>query len=112
MDEHKGSQGVGLQIIVIPGRLAKARSISLSAPQLAACIGIAIVTVLALTAALYWLTLRFSADARVPFVEQVVLAAQRAENAKSREFVQQNLNAMAVKLGELQAQLTRLDALG
>src|SRR4029078_13218485 len=27
-------------------------------------------------------------------------------------FMQQNLNAMAVKIGEMQAQLTRLDALG
>lgn len=110
--EQRGSQGVGLQIIVIPGRLAKARTISLSAPQLVAYVGLTLAMILALTVALYWVTLRYSAEARVPFVEQVVLAAQRAENAKSREFVQQNLNAMAVKLGELQAQLTRLDALG
>ena len=65
-----------------------------------------------LTAALYWFTLRLSAAAKMPFVEQVLLSAQRAENVKSREFIQQNLNAMAVKLGEMQAQLTRLDALG
>ena len=30
----------------------------------------------------------------------------------TRVFVQQNLNSMAMKLGEMQAQLTRLDALG
>ncbi|MGA8050476.1 MAG: M23 family metallopeptidase, partial [Burkholderiales bacterium] len=65
-----------------------------------------------LTAALYWFTLRLSAAAKMPFVEQVLLSAQRAETVKSREFIQQNLNAMAVKLGEMQAQLTRLDALG
>jgi murein DD-endopeptidase MepM/ murein hydrolase activator NlpD len=101
-----------LQIIVIPGRLAKARSISLSLPQLVASVMLAVGLLVGLTAALYWITLRVSPETRMPFVEQVVLAAQRAENAKSREFVQQNLNAMAVKLGEMQAQLTRLDALG
>lgn len=101
-----------MQIIVIPGRLAKARSISLSLPQLVAGIMLAVGLLIGLTAALYWITLRFSPETKMPFVEQVVLAAQRAENAKSREFVQQNLNAMAVKLGEMQAQLTRLDALG
>ena len=41
-----------------------------------------------------------------------MLAAQEAEAERARAFVQQNLNAMAVKLGEMQAQLTRLDALG
>jgi murein DD-endopeptidase MepM/ murein hydrolase activator NlpD len=101
-----------LQIIVIPGRLAKARSISLSPPQLIAAVMLAVGFLVGLTAALYWITLRLSPETRMRFVEQVVLAAQREEDAKSREFVQQNLNAMAVKLGEMQAQLTRLDALG
>ncbi len=41
-----------------------------------------------------------------------MLAAQQGETERSREFMQQNLNAMAVKLGEMQAQLMRLDALG
>jgi len=97
---------------VIPGRLAKARSISLSLPQLVAAAMLVFCLLAGLTAALYWFTLRLSAAAKMPFVEQVLLSAQRAENVKSREFIQQNLNAMAVKLGEMQAQLTRLDALG
>jgi len=101
-----------LQIIVIPGRLAKARSISLSLPQLVAAAMVVFCLLAGLTAALYWFTLRLSAAAKMPFVEQVLLSAQRAETVKSREFIQQNLNAMAVKLGEMQAQLTRLDALG
>ena len=101
-----------MQIIVIPGRMAKARSVSLSTPQLIAGVLLAVGLLIGLTAAMYWVTLRFSPGTRMPFVEQVVLAAQRAESARSREFMQQNLNAMAVKLGEMQAQLTRLDALG
>jgi murein DD-endopeptidase MepM/ murein hydrolase activator NlpD len=64
------------------------------------------------TAALYWFTLRYAAELRIPVLQQLVLASQEAEAERGRAFVQQNLNAMAVKLGEMQAQLTRLDALG
>src|SRR6476661_3757740 len=63
------------------------------------------------TVGLYWLTLRY-ADARIPGLQQLILAASEAEAERDRTFVQQNLNAMAVKLGEMQAQLTRLDSLG
>jgi murein DD-endopeptidase MepM/ murein hydrolase activator NlpD len=61
---------------------------------------------------LYWLTLHYVADTRIPVLQQLVLSAKHAEDERARAFVQQNLNAMAVKLGEMQAQLTRLDALG
>jgi murein DD-endopeptidase MepM/ murein hydrolase activator NlpD len=64
------------------------------------------------TAALYWLTLRYATEFRIPVLQRLVLAAQEAEAERGRTFLQQNLNAMAVKLGEMQAQLTRLDALG
>src|SRR6185503_7342298 len=73
-------------------------------------LGLAIVVGLA--GALYWLSLRFAADLKIPLVHELVLAAQKNETERSREFMQQNLNAMAVKIGEMQAQLTRLDALG
>jgi len=68
--------------------------------------------VIGLAGALYWLSLRFAADLKIPLVHQLVLAVQKGESERSREFMQQNLNAMAVKIGEMQAQLTRLDALG
>ena len=66
----------------------------------------------ALTVGLYWVTFRFATDIKVPLVQELVLSAQQGEAARARQFVEQNLNAMAVKLGEMQAQLARLDALG
>jgi len=101
-----------VQVILIPSRLAKARSVSLSLRHLAAAAAIGVATVVALAGALYWLSLRFAADLKIPLVHQLVLAVQKSESERSREFMQQNLNAMAVKIGEMQAQLTRLDALG
>ncbi|OGA74917.1 MAG: peptidase M23 [Betaproteobacteria bacterium RIFCSPLOWO2_12_FULL_65_14] len=101
-----------MQIILISDRLAKARSLSLSLPHLALTALAAVLLILAGTAALYWLTLRYASESRIPVLERMLLAANEAEAARGRVFVQQNLNAMAVKLGEMQAQLTRLDALG
>jgi murein DD-endopeptidase MepM/ murein hydrolase activator NlpD len=101
-----------LQVILISSRLAKARSVTLSLRHLALAAALGLGTVLCLAGALYWLSLRFAADLKIPVVHQLVLAAQKGEAERSREFMQQNLNAMAVKIGEMQAQLTRLDALG
>jgi murein DD-endopeptidase MepM/ murein hydrolase activator NlpD len=72
----------------------------------------ALALLLGATAALYWLTLRYAAEVRLPALQQLVAAAQQAEAERERVFVQQNLNSMAMKLGEMQAQLTRMDAVG
>jgi murein DD-endopeptidase MepM/ murein hydrolase activator NlpD len=101
-----------VQIILISDRLAKARSVSLSLRHLIGTALFALVLVCGATAGLYWLTLRYASEVRVPALQRLVLAAQEAEAERGRTFVQQNLNAMAVRLGEMQAQLTRLDALG
>ena len=101
-----------MQVILISSRLAKARSLSLSLRHVLVTATFGLAVVVGLTGALYWLSLRFAADLKIPLVHQLVLAAQKNESERSREFMQQNLNAMAVKIGEMQAQLTRLDALG
>jgi murein DD-endopeptidase MepM/ murein hydrolase activator NlpD len=101
-----------VQIIVIPSRLAKTRTLNVSTRHLVASLFAALVLLLAMTAGLYWVTFRFATDIKVPLVQELVLSAQKGEAERARQFVQQNLNAMAVKLGEMQAQLARLDALG
>jgi len=101
-----------VQVILISSRLAKARSLSLSLRHVLGSVVIGLAVVVGLTGALYWLSLRFSVELKIPLLRQLVLAAQQSESERSREFMQQNLNAMAVKIGEMQAQLTRLDALG
>jgi murein DD-endopeptidase MepM/ murein hydrolase activator NlpD len=101
-----------VQIILMSGRLGRARSLSLSARHLFGTAFVALVLLCAATAAVYWLTLRYAAELPIPALHKLVLAAQETDAERNRAFVQQNLNAMAVKLGEMQAQLTRLDALG
>ena len=101
-----------MQIILIPDRLARARTLNVSAFHLAVAGLLGFALLCASTAGLYWITIRNAADLRIPVLQKLVVAAQEAEAERARAFVQQNLNAMAVKLGEMQAQLTRLDALG
>lgn len=101
-----------MQIIVISDRLAKAKTLTLTTRHLFASALAGGMMLAGLTICLYVLTFRLAGDVKIPFVQQIVLAAQQGETQKASEFVQQNLNAMAVKLGEMQAQLTRLDAVG
>ncbi len=101
-----------MQIIVISDRLAKARTVTLTTRHLLVSGVVGVVTLIGLTIGLYALTLRIAGEVKVPYLQQIIEATQQGETQKAREFVQQNLNAMAVKLGEIQAQMTRLDALG
>ncbi|HEX7273614.1 MAG TPA: M23 family metallopeptidase [Casimicrobiaceae bacterium] len=59
-----------------------------------------------------YFTLRYAASINHPLLQAILLADQREEAQKAQEAVQGHLNAMAVKLGDLQAQLLRLDGLG
>jgi len=101
-----------VQIILISDRLARARSVHMSLRHLVGTAFAALLLLFVATATLYWLTLRYAAEVRLPALQQLVAAAQEAEGERERLFVQQNLNSMAMKLGEMQAQLTRMDALG
>jgi murein DD-endopeptidase MepM/ murein hydrolase activator NlpD len=101
-----------LQIILISDRIGKVRTLALSRRHLVLSAAAALLGVAGLAAVLYWAGLRFAVEFRVPAIRELLLATEKRESERAREFVQQNLNVMAVKLGEMQAQLTRLDALG
>ena len=101
-----------MQIILIPSRLAKARTVTLSL-RLSVLVTLLCLSLLsALAAGMYWMLLREAARFESVFPNVFAVSVQRKDEERARAFVQQNLNAMAVKLGEMQAQLTRLDALG
>ncbi|MFN2646521.1 MAG: M23 family metallopeptidase [Burkholderiales bacterium] len=101
-----------MQIILVSDRLTKARSVTLSVTHLVVTATVLLLIVLAATAGVYWMTLRYASEVPIPALQRLILLAQESEAEKSRAFVQQNLDAMAVKLGEMQAQLARLDSLG
>ncbi len=68
--------------------------------------------VVLIAVALFYLTLRYSVEFKLPLLESALATVQEREARKAESFLRENLNAMAVKLGQMQAQLIRLDALG
>jgi murein DD-endopeptidase MepM/ murein hydrolase activator NlpD len=101
-----------MNIILVSEKLAKARTITLGAPQLA-LFGLGVFfSMLMFAAAMNYVVLRFAADINIPFLQTMLLSAQREQHQKSESYLRENLNAMAVKLGQMQAQLLRLDTLG
>jgi murein DD-endopeptidase MepM/ murein hydrolase activator NlpD len=101
-----------LNIILVTGANARARTIMLdwrhwTAGSIALCS-----LFIAFTLAFNFATLKWAAAVRHPWLQAIVLADQREEAQKIRQRVRAHLNAMAMRLGELQAQVARLDGLG
>lgn len=61
---------------------------------------------------LYALTFRWAAEFRLPLVHDLIEVITREETARKDQTVKDNVAALARKLGEVQAQMLRLDALG
>ena len=101
-----------MHIILVSSKLAKARSLTLTNRHLVASVVFMALLVFSLTLGLFWITVRHATEFKLPLLDSLVLSAQEAQRRKTEEFLRENLNAMAVKLGQMQAQLMRLDALG
>jgi murein DD-endopeptidase MepM/ murein hydrolase activator NlpD len=69
-------------------------------------------SVLVLSSLFSYVTVRHAAEIRLPFLQDLLRSVNAEESQRSKDFVRENLNAMAVKLGEMQAQLLRLDTIG
>jgi hypothetical protein len=100
-----------MQIIVMHPRFASAKSITLRTRHLVALALLALLLVGGLAAGISALALRYAAD-QLPFMQDMAASAARSNGARQDKYVKENLAVMAVKLGEMQAQLMRLDALG
>jgi murein DD-endopeptidase MepM/ murein hydrolase activator NlpD len=75
--------------------------------------GLSLLTLfLSFTLLFNYVTLRYAASINHPLLQAILLDDQRQQARRAEEVVQGHLNAMAIKLGELQAQLLQLDGLG
>jgi murein DD-endopeptidase MepM/ murein hydrolase activator NlpD len=101
-----------MHIILVSSRLAGAKSLTLTGRHMIAAMVLNGILVFSLTVGLFWITVRHADLIKFPLLDSLVKSAQEAQQRKTEEFLRENLNAMAVKLGEMQAQLMRLDALG
>jgi murein DD-endopeptidase MepM/ murein hydrolase activator NlpD len=101
-----------VDIILVSGANARARTLSLDWRHAVVVAFVATVLLVVFTLAFNYLTLKWAAAVKHPWLQAIVLADQREEAQRAQEKIQAHLNAMALKLGDLEAQVMRLDSLG
>jgi murein DD-endopeptidase MepM/ murein hydrolase activator NlpD len=101
-----------MNIILVSGNLGKVRTLTVTASQLAlAGFGLLLAVTLAV-AAVQGLWLKQAAPFQDPAVQSLVSSVVEDQQRQSESQLRESLNAMAVRLGQMQAQLLRLDTLG
>ncbi len=101
-----------MDIILVSGASARAKTFTLGWRHGAGITLAVVLTLVMFTLLFNYVTLKWAAAVNHPWLRAIVLADQRAEAQRAQEKVQGHLNAMALKLGDLEAQVMRLDALG
>lgn len=101
-----------MDIILVSSRFAKARTISLSGTNLLIAAVCALCSLLVAAVALQYAIVRFKPDLLNTDMRAWLSSVQTEGQQKQQSYLRDGLNAMAVRLGQMQAQLSRLDALG
>jgi murein DD-endopeptidase MepM/ murein hydrolase activator NlpD len=101
-----------MQLIITDAWLAKSRALHLTGLQLAAAFVLSAFVLLVLALGLYhWVFLK-GARENWPVVGAVVKLVVKDEFEQRDRYLRENLDVMARRLGEMQAQLTQLESLG
>ena len=101
-----------MQIIVVDKRLARARTITLTRRHALIVMSGFVLVVLMMSGMFSFLTVRAASMFPIPLVSDVISFVTRDEMQRQDQRSRDNVSALARKLGEVQAQLMRLDALG
>jgi len=101
-----------MQIILLHPRFTQAKSLTLAPKHIVLAIMLFLSIVLACTALMMYSLFSLAATNQFPALNEMFASVAQDEAGRSARHVKENFNVMAVKLGEMQAQLTRLDALG
>jgi murein DD-endopeptidase MepM/ murein hydrolase activator NlpD len=100
-----------MQLIFVSDDHRHSRSMMVGWQHWAALVAAAMLLFVCMTMALNYVSLRYAAATNHPLIRTILLADQRAEAARSQQYVQEHLTSLAVKLGELQANVLRLEGL-
>ena len=101
-----------MNIILVSDSLAKSRIVTISQSQIimAVCGFISAGFMFALGT--YWVTMKYAVDIQNPFIQSLISTLTQQKTQAAENEMREQLNSLAVKLGELQARLMRLDAFG
>jgi murein DD-endopeptidase MepM/ murein hydrolase activator NlpD len=97
-----------VQIILVSRHLKAARTITIMPRHLVVVLFAFLALVLSTSALFSWLSVHL----RLPLVEELMLSLQQQEEKKTRDHLDNNLQLMATRLGELQGKVLQLDSLG
>jgi len=101
-----------MQILITHGSLARTRVLQFNRLQLGAALAALVLVLMLLSAVLYNLVFLTAARDGWPVVSQLLKLVVRDEFAQRDRFLRENLDVMAKKVGEMQAKLLKLEAIG
>jgi murein DD-endopeptidase MepM/ murein hydrolase activator NlpD len=101
-----------MQIMITHGSLAQTQVLQFNRWQLGAALAALVFVLLLLSGAVYHFVFLKAAREGWPVVSQVVRLVVRDEFAQRDRFLRENLDAMAQKVGEMQAKVLKLQAMG
>ena len=101
-----------MNIILVSNRFAKARSISLTGTHLAVLAMLAAVLFVAAVLSAQYAIVRFQPGMMGTELRNWLAGAQEDEQQKQEAFVHKSLDTLAMRLGQMQAQVLRLNGLG
>ncbi len=101
-----------MNIIFISNKSERARKITLTRIHIAILISALLFVIVTLALSLNFVSLRYADRIDAPVLRAVLVNPQEERHQKIQTHLQDNLTIMAIKLGQMQAQLLRLDALG
>ena len=97
-----------MQIILVSRHLKAARTFTIMPRHLAMVFAGFLLAVFFTSAAFSWLSVHL----RLPVIENLLASIQYKESQKTQDYVTNNMQMLATRLGELQAQVLQLDSLG
>ncbi|MFN0184474.1 MAG: M23 family metallopeptidase [Aquabacterium sp.] len=101
-----------MQIMITHGSLARTRVLHLSRLRLAAMLAALVLVLVMLSGTVYHMVFLKAAREGWPLVSQLVKLVVRDEIEQRDRVMRDNLDALAQRVGELQAKLVKLEAIG
>lgn len=101
-----------MNIIFITNNSERARKLTLTRARIILLIAVFLIIIIALALVLNFFSLRYADRIEAPLLRAILVNPQEERHQRIQMHLQDNLNIMASKLGQMQAQLLRLDALG
>ena len=101
-----------MQILITHGGMARTRVVQISPAQIVTTVCLLVLALLLLSGAIYHYFFLKAAREGWPVVSQLVKLVVHDEIAQRDRFMRENLDAMAQKVGEVQAKLIKLEVMG